>query len=315
MPINNYKIIFVALFSILFFIENARSQEMQIVSGGVKQPPAKDSIMLPKINTLHSRIFKDTMSLSKMSALSIVVPGLSQLYNKQYWKIPVMYGAVGGFTYLTITTGKKYRDYKGQYNTLKAANAPRSEIDPIQTKMINYNTQRQIFFVGAALSYLYFLADGVVNYSHPTTTAKKATTLAMIFPGAGQIYNKSYWKVPIVIGGFATMGYIIDFNSRGYNRFRDAYNDYPNDEFSGRYPQTTLQNMRDKFRRNRDLGIILTGALYILSIVEAHVDAYLKDYDISDDLTMRVEPTLIDVSGLRASTGVQGVGLSMKVNF
>ncbi len=266
----------------------------------------------------QSPIFLDTMGLSKMSAISIVAPGFSQLYNRQYWKIPVLYGTVGGFTYLTINSGQKYRDYKKQYDEIRYTDgATRAQIDPVQTKMIRYKTQRDIFLMGAALSYLYFLGDGVLNYPHPTTTVKKATTLAMIFPGAGQIYNKSYWKVPIVVGTFATMAYVIDWNSRGYNRFRDAYNRYPNDEFKGVYSENTLSSIRDQYRRNRDLSIILTGALWILSVVEAHVDAYMKDYDISDDLSLSLEPALLDVSDIKVetNTGHPGFGVALKLNF
>ena len=83
----------------------------------------------------------------------------------------------------------------------------------------------------------------------------------MICPGAGQLYNKSYWKVPIVVGAFATMGYVIDWNARGYKRYRTAYNQVVNgqpDEFEGRYSADYLKNMKDNFRRNRDLCIILT---------------------------------------------------------
>ncbi|MCC8088589.1 MAG: DUF5683 domain-containing protein [Rikenellaceae bacterium] len=293
-------------------------QERGLVSGGVLQQEDKsgDTLLINEIR-LQSPIFKDTMGLSRMSAISIVAPGFSQLYNKQYWKIPVLYGAVGGFSLLYVDANKNYKKYKRRYDDIRfTEGATRQQIDPVQTKMINYNTQRQVYMIGAAFTYLYFLGDGVINYPHMTTPAKRATTLAMIFPGAGQMYNKSYWKVPIVIGAFATMGYIIDFNSRGYNRFKEAYNRYPNDEFSGRYPQSTLQNLRDQYRRNRDLSIILTCAVYILSVVEAHVDAYMKDYDISDDLTLRVEPTLIDVSGLKASNGSSsGFGLAMRINF
>ena len=127
--------------------------------------------------------------------------------------------------------------------------------------------------------------------------------MACICPGAGQIYNKSYWKVPFVIGGFATLGYCIDWNNRGFQRFKKAYSllaDYeqhpekypngPTDEFRGRYSSNFIKNLRNNYRRNRDLCIILTGGLYILQIVDAHVDAHLRDYDVSDDLSMNIEP-------------------------
>lgn len=314
-------VLFVSLL-LLAVMGSVNAQQVERVTGGVKEQPAPKSAeevvdTAAKIQ-LQSPIFKDTMSISKVTAISFVAPGFAQLYNRHYWKIPVLYGTVGGFTYLALRANKNYKNYKSQYDNMRNIyGVTRSHIDPIQEKMNKYNTQRTIFWMGAALSYIYFIGDGAVNYPNRTNPVKKATTLAMIFPGAGQIYNKSYWKVPIVIGAFATMGYIIDFNNRGFQRMREAYNRYPNDEFNGRYPQSSLQNMRDQYRRNRDLSIILTCGLYLLSVVEAHVDAYLKDYDISDDLSLRVEPTMIDMKDIRVSNnnGYSGFGLSLKVDF
>lgn len=264
----------------------------------------------------YSSIFRDTIPLSRMTAISLVAPGFSQLYNKQAWKIPILYGVTGGLAVLGFNQSNKYKAAKNEYNTLVNQQATQEELDPAQCKMIHYNTTRTVFFVGAIASYLYFLGDGVLNYNGPENSVKKATTLAMICPGAGQLYNKSYWKVPIVVGAFATMGYVIDWNARGYKRYRTAYNQVVNgqpDEFEGRYSADYLKNMKDNFRRNRDLCIILTGALYLLNVVDAHVDAHLKDYDISDDLSVRLEPTVFQNYASR--NGYYGVGMSLKVTF
>ena len=87
--------------------------------------------------------------------------------------------------------------------------------------MIRSNTRRQVYLGLTVASYIYFIGDAAVNYStNEVSDVKKATTLACIFPGAGQIYNKSYWKVPFVVGGFAAMIYCIDWNNRGYQRFK-----------------------------------------------------------------------------------------------
>ena len=89
--------------------------------------------------------------------------------------------------------------------------------------MIRSNTRRQIYLGLTVASYLYFLGDAAVNYRYDASPVKKATTLATIFPGAGQVYNKSYWKLPFVVGGLATTIYTIDWNNRGYQRFKKAY--------------------------------------------------------------------------------------------
>jgi hypothetical protein len=173
-------------------------------------------------------------------------------------------------------------------------------------------------------SYLYFIGDAAVNYStNEVSSVTKATTLSLICPGAGQIYNKSYWRVPIVVGGFASTIYCIDWNNRGYQRFKKAYrlradydqnpDLYPDgspDEFKGRYASSFLKNLRNSYRRNRDLCIILTAGVYLLQILDAHVDAHLQDFDISDDLTMNVEP-YFDYTSV-GTQPVYGVNMSLK---
>jgi len=311
----------------IFAQEPELSATPQRVSGGVIEQDTLQVDTVVRPIRLQSPIFRDTMTLSKMSWISVGVPGFSQLYNNQYWKIPVLYGTVGALTYLTINANKSFQQNKRQYDYLMvqyydlsgttATQFYNQQIRPIESRMNKYNTQRSLYFAGASLTYLYFLADGVLNYPHPVSSVKRATTLAFLFPGAGQFYNRSYWKIPIVIGAFATMGYLIDWNNRGYQRYRTAYNLGGGEFADSRFSLTDIQNARKSFRRNRDLCIILTGAAYLLSVVEAHVDAHLKDFDVTDDLALRVEPTMLDMSGFLSerNSGYPGFGLSMKLNF
>ena len=256
-----------------------------------------------------------------MAWISLVAPGFSQFYNQDYWKIPVLYGTVGTSIFLGVKQHQKYKSLKNIYDDLyRKSYVPgpndsndgrfdRTLMDPVQSAMIRHNTWRQLFFGAAIGSYIYFIADGVINYPAANTQVKVATTLSTIFPGAGQFYNKSYWRVPIVVGGFASMIYVIDWNSRGYKRFNSAYQmrkalqdnptnpNLPKDEFYNTSSFSTLASIkeeRDRWRRARDLSIIITGALYVLNIIDAHVDAHLKDSDVSDDLSwnLRLEPTL-----------------------
>ena len=271
----------------------------------------------------------DSMSLSKVCWLSTVLPGYGQVYNKQYWKLPILYGTVGTGLALFIQENKTYRPLKREYDAYTDRSLSRTpELDALQARMIRSNTRRQLYLGLTIASYVYFLGDVAVNYrTNDVSDVKKATTLACIFPGAGQIYNKSYWKVPFVVGGFASMIYCIDWNNRGYQRFKKAYSllsdyeahpenypDGPTDEFHGRYAASYILNLRNNFRRNRDLCIIIAGALYVLQIVDAHVDAHLKDYDISDDLSMELEP-LVDytyVPALQGNRPVFGFNMSLK---
>ncbi len=252
--------------------------------------------------------FSDSMSLSKVCWMATVLPGYGQIYNKQYWKLPLLYGTVGAGIALYINENNKYQPLKEQYDNLilSSGYTRNEELNTVQSAMIQSNTRRQLYLGATIATYMLFLGDAAINYStNDVSDIKKATTLSMICPGAGQVYNKSYWRVPIVLGMFASTAFVYDWNNRGYIRFNTAYtltldyennpDNYPNgsiDEFGGAYSSSYMKSLRDSYRRNRDLAIILTGAAYLLQVLDAHVDAHLKDFDISDDLSLHVEPAI-----------------------
>lgn len=267
----------------------------------------------------------DSMSLRKVSMLSAVMPGFGQIYNKQYWKLPILYSTLGTSIGMWVHQQNKYKPLKAQFETLTDQSLNRTEeLNTLQREMIKHNTLKQTFMFTTLASYIYFIGDAAVNYAtNDVSSVNRATTLATICPGAGQIYNKSYWRVPIVIGGFATTIYCIDWNNRGYQRFKKAYRLrydhelhpelYPNgsqDEFGGRYASSFLKNLRNSYRRNRDLCIILTAGIYLLQIMDAHVDAHMRDYDISDDLSVDINPEI----GYSYHPGIGNVA-TMGMNF
>ena len=274
---------------------------------------AKDSTLTERqrkrLEKRESRtpFISDSMSLRKVCWTSAVLPGFGQIYNKQYWKLPILYGTVGASLGMCLWSNSKYKPLKTEFERMTDQSLLRTpEMNHVQREMIKYSTMRNVFMISTIASYLYFIGDACVKYStNEVSRINKATSLAMICPGAGQIYNQSYWRVPIVVGGFATTIYCIDWNNRGYQRFKKAYRLkadydahpelYPNgsqDEFNGRYSTSFLKNLRNSYRRNRDLCIILTAGLYILQVVDAHVDAHLRDYDISKDLTVSLTPAI-----------------------
>ncbi len=270
----------------------------------------------------------DSMSLRKVSFTSAILPGFGQIYNKQYWKLPILYSTLGTSIGMWVHQQNKYKPLKQQFELMTDQGLKRTEeMNALQREMIKHNTLKQAFMFTTLASYIYFIGDAAVCYAtNDVSAVSRATTLSTICPGAGQLYNKSYWRVPIVIGGFATTIYCIDWNNRGYQRFKKAYRLrfdydehpelYPNgsqDEFNGRYASSFLKNLRNSYRRNRDLCIILTAGIYILQIVDAHVDAHLRDYDISDDLSVEVTP-MINYAyqpGL-GTTATMGMNLSFK---
>jgi hypothetical protein len=136
--------------------------------------------------------------------------------------------------------------------------------------------------------------------------------LAIILPGAGQIYNRKYWKLPIVYGGFIGCAYAMRWNNQMYQDYSQAYLDIMDDDpNTASYTQflhlgTTInssnierykeifKSRKDRYRRWRDLSFFVMLGVYVLSIVDAYVDASLSTFDISDDLSLHVEPTIIN---------------------
>lgn len=273
----------------------------------------------------YSPLLRDTLPISRMAALSFVAPGLGQVHNKQYLKLPVLYGVAGTATWLGLQNNKCYRQVRGVYDELIYYGYTRenSDLDRVQTVMIKYNQRRQLWFGIALATHLYFVCDGVLNYPGLPQKVKTATTLSTIMPGAGQIYNGSYWKAPIIMGGFASMIMVVDWNNRGYQRFRLAYNLMTSGQIDAVEPAlrrrqpSELQNIRKLYRRNRDLGIILTGAIYLINIIDAHVDAHLKDWDVSGDnifadLDFSIHPRVQEMITTRGYTRAMGVCMSVK---
>jgi hypothetical protein len=133
---------------------------------------------------------------------------------------------------------------------------------------------------------------------------KKATLYSAVIPGLGQIYNKKYWKVPIVYAGIGTMTYFIVTNRTIFLQAKEAYNyaanesDYPTDNpfvvkfTEGTYDKADLLEIRDYYRRSMELSWILMGVWYVLNIIDANVDAHFFDYDISDNLTLHLQPMI-----------------------
>ncbi len=122
---------------------------------------------------------------------------------------------------------------------------------------------------------------------------QKALLYAAILPGAGQVYNKKYWKVPLVYGGFAFLGYYIDLYNDNYQRYRGEVFQHLNTGSSpSGLPIENLRTFTDRYRRERDFFIVLTGLWYALQIVDAHVDSHLKEFDFNPNLNVRLEPSI-----------------------
>lgn len=163
-------------------------------------------------------------------------------------------------------------------------------------------------------------------------TPRKAVLYSAIFPGMGQVYNRKYWKLPILYGGFVGFTYAITWNNGLYRDYLGAYQHImdSNPETNrwhdlipyGRDPETidkkwftdVLQKRKDYYRYYRDLSIIGTVALYMLAMVDAYVDAQLFDFDMSTDLSMQLAPAVLKEpqTGMSAASSY---GLQLSFNF
>lgn len=172
----------------------------------------------------------------------------------------------------------------------------------------------------------------------PVISPLKATMLAASFPGLGQVYNRKYWKIPIVYAGFGAVGYSIAFNTSNFNNYLKGYQDLTDDipgtdsyrkllgktaytpeqidkalgsdEYDpklGSWVEDQFRNAVDYYRRYRDLSYIGVAVWYLITIIDAHVDANLADYDVGENLRLEVEPVTINYPG------VNGIGLGMGV--
>jgi hypothetical protein len=129
--------------------------------------------------------------------------------------------------------------------------------------------------------------------------ANRTALSSALLPGAGQIMNRKYWKLPILYGGLGALVYFAGTNQQFYKDYKTAYaaridTDPSTTDPYSRLSASDLQVRKDYYRRNRDLCYILCGVAYILNIVDAYVDAQLRDFDVSDQLSLSVRPGLLE---------------------
>lgn len=157
----------------------------------------------------------------------------------------------------------------------------------------------------------------------------RAVWLSALLPGLGQVYNRRYWKLPIIIGGFMGLGYATNWNNNQFQDYSQGYRDLldndPNtksymnffppttkeDELDKAWLQRTLKSRKDYYRRNRDLCIICIVGLYLLCMVDSYVDASLAHFDLSPNLSMDVQPSVM----IEPSAGKPALGIYWALNF
>ena len=276
---------------------------------------------------------KNTMKIGTMTAGSMIFIGSSQIYNKDYWKLPIIYTGIGtlagtgGYYLHKYSKSKKaYDNFMVQKNEFESTHGnPYPFTAPVlDTKAKRTGTW---LMVGAGLIYWGSLLDGAVCFeSERNPDPGRATVYSMLLPGLGQIYNGELFKVPIYWGCLMGSVHFLMTNHTNYVRFKRIHNEATNPDpaISSQVPISgeTAKWYRDVYRRYRDYSIVATAAFYFLQVIDANVFAYMHDFQVDDDISMDVEPAVIAPNSAYAFNGTMpydggrnAIGLRIGITF
>jgi hypothetical protein len=247
---------------------------------------------------------KQELQIGTMFAGSVFAPGTAQIYNKDYSKLPIVYGGIGA---LAGTGGYYLHQYRKTKKAFDAFELDKTAFEtetgtpyPHEAPVLNLQAKRTgtWLMAGAGLIYWGSLMDGVVSFKSDTEPLPgRATIYSVLLPGLGQIYNGELFKVPIYWGGLLVSTHLlVNFNTN-YKRFKRIHNEAtsPDPAIKDNSPidGETAKWYRDVYRRYRDYSIVATVAVYLLQVLDANVFAYMHDFEVTDDISMNVEPALI----------------------
>jgi len=297
--------------------------------------------LLQKNDTIQS--WKLKHSIKKAATYSTFVPGLGQLYNRKPWKVPIVYGGFYTLFYAWNYNNTRYKKFhyasvsfpstlterafpfNGRYYTIAQLNKSASF----------YKKYRTLSLIGLLEWYTLNILDASIDaysvqYSMLSDqkyhSPQRAALLSAAIPGLGQFYNKRFaWiKVPAIYGGFTGLYIAWKYNNDYFTLFNDVYNNIPanapvdSNYFVGNISRPFLKDniykQQEYFRHWKDLNIIFMGLLYMLNIIDATVSAYMYSYDISNDLSIRIQPQMIDLNSQYYGSAFP-VGVKMTFNF
>ena len=238
---------------------------------------------------------KRTSSLKNLTIGSAVLVGGTQIYNKQYWKLPIIYGGIGAGIYGGIHFNQLYQ----------------------KTGEDRYKLYRTLSIAGAGLFYWGSLMDGVVCYDNggKKPDSAKSTLYSLLLPGLGQLYNGEFWKVPIYWGLMAGSVHFVVDNNTQYLRWKNAYNKATSDDPDVEKPPQSAENCkyyRDAYRRMRDYSILAVAVSYLLQVIDANVFAYMQDFEVNDEISMKVSPSVIPMGDYALTPPAVGMSIGLK---
>ncbi len=234
-----------------------------------------------------------TASLKTLTMGSAVFIGANQVYHRQYWKLPIIYAGIGTGIGLGVHFGNMYNSTGDE----------------------RYKTYSTISYVGAGLTYWGSLMDGAVMYKdNRKPSPAKSTVYSILLPGLGQIYNGEFWKVPLYYALMAGAVHFYIDNNTQYKRWKWIHNmATTTEEVEERPPQSgeTAKYYRDMYRRFRDYSILAIAAFYLLQVIDANVFAYMQEFEVDDNISMKIQPTLMQFQYAQKPA----LGVSMGLRF
>lgn len=244
-------------------------------------------------------IGRDTLTPGYMFTGALFFPCAGQIYNRDYWKLPIFYSGLAAGIGAGIWCNNRY----------------------IQTGDESFRTWRTISYIGAGVFHWASLLDATINFrvGGRKPIAAKSTIYSILLPGLGQANNGDWWKIPIWVGGFLGCGYAIHYNDIEYQRFKYLYtiaND-PSSGYTGAISSSQAEWYKDLYRKYRDYSILATILVYALNIIDANVFAHMADFDVSDNIaSVEIEPAVIlPPDHVLASTGSGQPALGISMNF
>ena len=233
---------------------------------------------------------KNEMQIGTMAAGSAIFIGGCQIYNKQYWKLPIVYGGIAAGI-----AGGIYHNKKGNTTLSTAA------------------------YITAGAFWWGSLLDGAISFkSDKYPLPGRSTLYSILIPGLGQAYNGEYWKIPIYWGCLAGAGHYWYVNKTNFEKYRRIYIEAQDPEYSGPISSETAVYYRDVYRRYRDYSVLALAAFYLIQVIDANVFAYMHDFNISDDITVSLEPSVIQPENYQFAmrdNRPNAYGIGLKMNF
>ncbi|PID89860.1 MAG: hypothetical protein CSA97_05950 [Bacteroidetes bacterium] len=259
------------------------------------------------------RRFCDGMPQGRLAVAAIFIPGFGQIVNRDYWKLPVFYGGMAGFTALGLHFNHKWQDLNSQV----APTDPGALAD-YQSDLKNYRWRTRFSYIAAGLTYSLSVFDALYFHERRYISPVTAMVASALLPGLGQVYTQRYWKVPMMYGlGIYFASNMVRFNqlTHRYDRALTALLDQDPttvDEFNGKRNQSDLEHMRDYNQRWRDFNTIMLSLLYVLNVLDAYVSAHLFYWNVDDNLSLMWQPS---IAPLQVGESPQAMALQVQLRF